>query len=54
MPSGKFHKSNLRLRLLVNLMIAGGLILGATPGLTQTREKAETIEASSMGTGTQL
>jgi hypothetical protein len=35
-------------------MIAGGLILGASSGFTQTREKAETIEASSMGTGTQL
>jgi hypothetical protein len=42
------------MQLLVSLMIAGGLVLCAIGGFTQTREKAETIEASSMGTGTQL
>ena len=54
MPPVKINRLNLPIRLLVNLMIAGGLILGASSGYTQTREKAETIEASSMGTGTQL
>lgn len=54
MPQVKINRLNLPIRLLVNLMIAGGLILGASSGFTQTREKAETIEASSMGTGTQL
>jgi hypothetical protein len=54
MPPVKINRLNLPIRLLVNLMIAGGLILGASSGFTQTREKAETIEASSMGTGTQL
>jgi len=36
------------------LMISGALILGAAPGFSAEREKAETIEASSMGTGTQM
>jgi hypothetical protein len=42
------------MRVLVNLLIAGVLILDATHGFSQSREKVETIEASSMGTGTQM
>src|SRR5580704_18910660 len=39
---------------LVSLSLAGVLMLGARPGISQGRDKAETIEASSMGTGTQM
>ncbi len=35
------------------LLLAGALLLGATPAFSQ-RTKAETIDASAMGTGTQL
>jgi hypothetical protein len=42
------------MRVLVILLIAGALSLGVTRGFSQGREKSETIEASSMGTGTQL
>lgn len=45
---------NLPTRVLVSLLIAGAIILSATRGFSQGREKSETIEASSMGTGTQL
>jgi hypothetical protein len=44
----------LPMRVLVGLLIAGALILSATRGFSQGREKSETIEASSMGTGTQM
>jgi len=42
------------MRVLESLSLAGVLTLGATHGFSQNREKAETIEASSMGTGTQM
>jgi hypothetical protein len=38
---------------LSGLLLAGALFLGTTPAFSQ-RTKAETIDASSMGTGTQL
>ena len=44
----------LPMRVLVILLLAGALSLGVTRGFSQGREKSETIEASSMGTGTQL
>lgn len=40
--------------VLVILLLAGALSLGVIRGFSQGREKSETIEASSMGTGTQL
>jgi hypothetical protein len=40
--------------VLVILLIAGALSSGVTRGFSQGREKSETIEASSMGTGTQM
>jgi hypothetical protein len=45
---------NLHKRALVSLLISGVMILGATPGFSQGRVKPETIEASAMGTGTQM
>ena len=54
MPPTKVVLSKLYLRVLASLLIAGALILGATRGFSQGREKSETIEASSMGTGTQM
>jgi hypothetical protein len=54
MPPTKIVSFKLHLRVLVSLMIAGTLILGATRGFSQGRDKSETIEASSMGTGTQM
>jgi hypothetical protein len=51
---GNIATSKLHIRLLLSLMIAGVLTLGAARGVSQGREKAETIEASSMGTGTQM
>jgi hypothetical protein len=38
---------------LSSLLLAGALVLGTTPAYSQ-RVKAETIDASAMGTGTQL
>jgi hypothetical protein len=38
---------------LSSLLLAGALLLGTTPAFSQ-RVKAETIDASAMGTGTQL
>lgn len=54
MPPTKIVSSKLHLRVLVSLLIAGALILAATHGFSHGREKSETIEASSMGTGTQM
>jgi hypothetical protein len=54
MPPTKVVLSRLYLRVLASLLIAGALILSATRGFSQSREKSETIEASSMGTGTQI
>jgi len=54
MPPTKVVLSRLYLRVLASLLIAGALILSATRGFSQSREKSETIEASSMGTGTQM
>jgi len=54
MPSIKFIPSKVRTRVIVSVLIALALILSATHGFSQGREKSETIEASSMGTGTQL
>ena len=54
MPSVKIATSKLHIRLLISLSATGVLILGATRGVSQNREKVETIEASSMGTGTQM
>jgi hypothetical protein len=54
MPPTKVVSSKLHLRVLASLLLAGALILGATRGISQGRDKAETIEASSMGTGTQM
>jgi hypothetical protein len=54
MPPDKIVSIKLQLRVLVSLLIAGALILGAARGFSQGREKSETIEASSMGTGTQM
>jgi hypothetical protein len=45
---------NLHKRALVSLLVSGVMILGATPGFSQGRVKPETIEASAMGTGTQM
>jgi hypothetical protein len=54
MPSTKIASFKLQLRLLMSLLIAGGLTLAATRGFSQGREKVETLEASAMGTGTQM
>jgi len=45
----KLHK-----RALVSLLISAVLIVGAIPSFSQGRVKPETIEASAMGTGTQM
>ena len=54
MPSINFIPSKVNTRVLVSVLIAIALIVGPTHGFSQGREKSETIEASSMGTGTQL
>jgi hypothetical protein len=54
MPPIQSVPPKLPLRVLAILLIAGALSLGVTRGFSQGREKSETIEASSMGTGTQL
>jgi hypothetical protein len=54
MPLITKSKSRLLMWGLVSLSLAGVLMLGARPGISQGRDKAETIEASSMGTGTQM
>lgn len=54
MPPIQSVPPKLPMRVLVILLIAGALSLGVTRGFSQGREKSETIEASSMGTGTQL
>jgi hypothetical protein len=46
--------SKLQVTVFLSLLISGALIVGASPGLSDSREKSETIEASSMGTGTQM
>jgi hypothetical protein len=50
----KIVKSKPHMRALVSLLIAAVLIMCATRSFSQNREKVETIEASSMGTGTQM
>jgi hypothetical protein len=54
MQKAKNAPLRLHKRALVSLMISGVLMLGAVPSITQGRDKPETIEASSMGTGTQM
>ncbi len=54
MSPTKIVSPKLHMRVLVILLIAGALILSATRGFSQGRDKSETIEASSMGTGTQM
>src|SRR5271169_6032236 len=46
--------SPLHSRIVVGLLLAGAILSSATHGSSQGREKSETIEASSMGTGTQM
>src|SRR5271169_3117293 len=50
----KIATSKLFWLVLVSLVISGALILCATTSFSAEREKVETIEASSMGTGTQM
>jgi hypothetical protein len=54
MPPTKIVSPKRHMQVLVSLLIAGAFILGATRGFSQGRDKSETIEASSMGTGTQM
>ena len=54
MPSIKIVTSKRRIRILSSVVIAGACILAGIRGFSQGREKAETIEASSTGTGTQM
>jgi hypothetical protein len=50
----KIATSKLLWLVTVSLIISGALILSATSSFSAEREKVETIEASSMGTGTQM
>jgi hypothetical protein len=53
----KIATPRFQVRALLSLLICGLLVLGATtPGFSrnQDRDKSETLEASAMGTGTQL
>jgi hypothetical protein len=54
MPPLQSVSPKLPMRVFVSLLIAGAFSLGVTRGFSQGREKSETIEASSMGTGTQM
>ena len=54
MPSIKIVTSKRRIRILSGIVIAGVCVLAGSRGFSQGREKVETIEASSMGTGTQM
>ena len=54
MSRNKIASPTIYLRALMSLLIAGVLMLSASHGFSQGREKSETIEASSMGTGTQM
>ena len=54
MPSIKIVTSKRRIRILSSVVIAGVCITAGIRGFSQGREKVETIEASSMGTGTQM
>jgi len=50
----KKTSSNSHKWVLMGLMVAGLLVLAVFPAFSEKRPKAETIEASAMGTGTQL
>ena len=54
MHSIKHVTSKLHRRVLLGLVISGTLVFLSPPSFSAEREKAEIIEASSMGTGTQM
>ena len=54
MPQTKSSSNQINRRLLFGLLVAGLLIVAAIPALSAKRVKNETIEATAMGTGTQL
>ena len=54
MHSVRLVTPKLHRQVLLGLVVSGVLIFIATPGFSQNRVRAETIEASSMGTGTQV
>lgn len=53
MPQTKKASSGLN-KALMGLLVTGLLIAGVAPAFSEKRPKSETIEASAMGTGTQL
>jgi len=54
MTQTKQSNSQFNHRLTIGLLVTGLLILAAFPGLSAKRVKNETIEATAMGTGSQL
>lgn len=53
-PPIRIATSTLHMRVFVSVLIAAAIILSGSRSFSQGREKSETIEASSMGTGTQM
>ena len=54
MPHAKETTSNSHKWVLIGVLVSGLLILAAFPALSARGVKNETIEASAMGTGTQM
>lgn len=54
MPPIRIATSKLPMRVFVSVLIAVAIVSSASRSFSQGREKSETIEASSMGTGTQM
>jgi hypothetical protein len=54
MPQTKEISRKLYKRILIGLMVSGLLVLAVFPALSAKRVKDETIEATAMGTGSQL
>jgi hypothetical protein len=54
MPQSKIFSNKSYKRAFMGLAVSALLVLAISPAFSQKRPKAETIEASAMGTGTQL
>jgi len=54
MPHSRHTSSKFYKRVLIGLLVSGLLILAAFPAFSGRRVKDETIEATAMGTGTQM
>jgi hypothetical protein len=54
MPQTKDSNSQFNHRLTIGMLVTGLLILAAFPALSAKRVKNETIEATAVGTGSQM